>query len=42
MKRLVELFHIGFFVIVVTGVLFATDQSNSAVGTRTLNVEESK
>jgi hypothetical protein len=42
MKPLVELSHVGIFVIAVTGVLFATDLSTSAVGTWKLNVAESK
>ncbi len=42
MKPLVELSHVGIFVIAITGVLFATDLSTSAVGTWKLNVAESK
>jgi hypothetical protein len=42
MKPLVELSHVGILVIAVTGVLFATDLSTSAVGAWKLNVAESK
>jgi len=42
MKRHVGLFQIGLFVIAAAGLLLASSQRNSAVGTWKLNVEQSK